>query len=82
MAKFIVDGEFGTETIEAESLQEAAVETANKYAGLDSDDISEDPWWFSVAPEGSPDNVSEFLVEWTREDGLVVYDSEGDPIEM
>lgn len=72
--KYQVDGEFGAEEVEAETLHDAAVQTARAHAGLDCDEICREPFWFTVAPVEFPDNAREFQAEWNSEDGLEVFD--------
>lgn len=63
---FTADGEFGTETVEADTIREAAVITATAHAGLDCDEICRDPFSFTIDDQ-------EFRAEWSPEDGLEVY---------
>ncbi len=60
MVGFIVSGEFGTVTVEANTVSEAAEIVARKYAGLDSDEICRDPFSFSVALASTPDRTKIF----------------------
>lgn len=73
---YIAEGEFGTETVEADTLHEAANKVAEGHAGLDCDEICQDPWSFTIAPSETPLNAREFRAEWTPWDGLEVYDCE------
>lgn len=45
---FNCSGEFGDETIEATTIEEAAVKCAEAHAGLDCDEVCEDPFSFTV----------------------------------
>lgn len=74
MTQFIADGEFGTETVEAETINDAARKVAERHAGLDCDEICRDPFWFTVAPAEAPNNTREFQAEWSLENGLEVHD--------
>lgn len=68
------DGEFGTETIEADTLYDAASKVAKAHAGLDNDEICRDPFFFTVASLESPNNTREFQAQWSSSGGLEVYD--------
>ncbi len=81
MTLFIADGEFGVENVEADTLADAAVTIAKLHAGLESDEVCRDPFWFTIAPAETPDNTREFQAEYSVQDGLEVYDvSSGDLI--
>ncbi len=69
MSKFIADGEFGTHCIEADDHQDAAEQIATKFAGLDSDEICQDPFTFSIA---NIDTIHEYRAEWSPASGLTV----------
>lgn len=72
MAQFVADGEFGVKSVEADSLSDAAQVVAELYAGLDSDEVCRDPFWFTVASAEAPLDAVQFRAEWSPEGGLKV----------
>ena len=61
--QFVADGEFGIETVEANSVTEAAQIVAERHAGIECVEVCKDPFWFSIAPANAPDEVRNFQVE-------------------
>lgn len=72
--RFIADGEFGTEIVEADDIHEAARKTAEAHAGLDCDEICTEPFRFSITIEGDQNSFREYVSEWSLDDGLQVWD--------